>query len=162
MEPQVELGWLAWLQASQLSAAVKASSGLYPAINTLHVLGIAFIVGSLAALDLRFLGFGKDIPAPAAERFLRRIAAAGLLVAVPSGVLLFMTEAETLPANRLFLVKMGLFAAAILNAALFVWLWRQRISQWDIRPPILGQAQAAASLALWIGVASSGRLIAYY
>jgi len=48
------------------------------------VLGLGLVIGSLVALDLRLLGFARDIPAPAAERFLRRIAIGGLLVAVLS------------------------------------------------------------------------------
>ena len=54
---------------------------------------------------------------------------AGLLVAAPTGVMLFMTDATQVAANPAFRLKLVLIAAAVLNAAAFhrcVWFGTPR------------------------------------
>jgi uncharacterized membrane protein YqgA involved in biofilm formation len=162
MEELAQPGWAAALEATILALAVKQAPGVYPVINVLHVLAVGLIIGGIAALDLRLLGFAKDIPVKAAELFLRRIAAAGVVMAVPTGALLFLADASALSGNSTFLTKLVLVALALANAALFMGLWRGRIADWDVSPPLLGKLQAFLSLSLWFSAATAGRLIAFY
>jgi hypothetical protein len=150
------------LQSSDLAHAVKRAPGVYPIVNTAHVLGLALAIGSLVALDLRLLGAARDIPIAAAERYLRQLAIAGLAIAAASGLLLFAAEAVTLSANRVFLAKMALLIAALANAAVFVLVWGKQTGTWVTSVPAAAQMQAALSLLLWIGIVVAGRLIAYY
>lgn len=154
-------GWAAAIEASPIATAVKTGYLVYPLVNTAHVLGMALIVGAMAALDLRILGLARDIPLRAAERYLRALAICGLMIAIPSGAALFAADAVTMDRSTIFALKLGLIALALANAALFAALWRGRIATWDSQPAIFGRIQAALSLTLWIGVATSGRLIAY-
>jgi hypothetical protein len=153
---------LAAIQASDVAQAVKKAPGLYPFVNTVHVLAIGVLIGSMVVLDLLLLGFGRAVPIDAAEPFLRRIAGWGFLFAVISGLLLFSAEAVALSKNQIFLTKLGLLAAALANAGLFIVLWRGDMSRSADNHRFWSQLQAGASLFLWISVASAGRLIAYY
>ena len=51
------LSWAQWLQATPTRAAIRESLW-FPIIETVHVLGIAFVLGTVGILDLRLLGFG--------------------------------------------------------------------------------------------------------
>lgn len=155
-------GWAASLEASPFAVWLKQSEFLFPFVNVGHVLGIALLVGAIVALDLRLLGFARGLSVAAAERFLRGLALAGLIVAAPTGILMFIADAAPLSTNATFLLKIGLVTAGLVNAVLFVWLWRKRMIAWDSGPPVLGRVQAALSLGLWLGAATAGRLIAYF
>ncbi len=154
--------WAVALQDSALGLGIRHSIWIYPVANILHVLGMALLVGSIIALDLRLLGFGRKIvPVAAASRFLTPIAIGGILLIVPSGLTLFTADAGPLAANRILQIKLVLIALGLLNAILFRVLWERRLSHWDRDRPVLGITQAFASMAIWLGVPVLGRLIAY-
>lgn len=154
--------WAAALEASAWALGVRDSTWIYPLANLVHLLGLTLLVGPIAVLDLRLLGFGRSVEVPALSRLLTPVAIAGLLLSVASGAVLFIADAGALVANRVFLVKMALLAAGLANAILFRLLWQSRLRRWDVRPPGLGRLQAAVSVLIWLGTATSGRLIAYF
>ena len=162
MEHGLAPGWAEMLQASDLAGVIRQSFFLYPLANTGHVLGIALIVGAVVALDLRLLGFGRGIEPASTSRFLTRIVAFGLLVAVPSGTMMFLADASALAGNWVFQMKIVLAGSALVNAILFRAIWGRRLAAWDAAPPSIGRVQILVSLLLWLGAASSGRLIAYF
>jgi hypothetical protein len=47
-----------WLEATTIGSAIRNSSWLFPAIESVHVLGIIVLVGSTGLFDLRLLGKG--------------------------------------------------------------------------------------------------------
>ena len=151
MEPAGD--WLAALHGSPAAAALRASPWLYPAVETVHILGLALLVGAVAVFDLRVLGAGPALPRDALGRLALPLAAGGLAAAAVSGAALFAADAVELAANPAFLWKMGLFLLALLNVA----LWHR----WSARHPRRARQGAAASLLLWTAVLVAGRLIAY-
>lgn len=60
---------LAWLEENALSTSVRESRLLYPTILALHSVGMAFLVGLSAAIDLRILGCAPRLPLAPMERF---------------------------------------------------------------------------------------------
>ena len=44
-----------WLETSAVGTTVSQSTWLFPAIETVHVIALALVVGSIAVLDLRLL-----------------------------------------------------------------------------------------------------------
>ncbi len=155
--------WLLWLQNGQVGQAMRQSIVLYPAVEVLHILGMATLLGSILCMDLRLMGAARAIPATRLARHLLPVAIAGFALAVPMGLLLFVTEAAALSRNPAFLAKLGLIALAGANAAAFhLGPWRA-VLLWDVdaRPPAAARAFGAASAMLWISVATCGRLIAY-
>ena len=116
---------------------------------------------AILLLCLRLLGARRLFPLAEVSATLTPFAVAGLLVLLPTGVLLFSADAAPLLGNRLMQAKLLLVFLGIANALLFRRLWRHRLADWDWRPPAAGRLQAVMSLLCWIAVASLGRLIAY-
>lgn len=155
--------WVAWLEESAPAAWVRESPWAYPAVETAHILGFTALVGAAVAFDLRLLGLSRALPAPAAARHLLGLSRWSLLAVVPSGLLLFATQATETWANPAFRAKLVLIAAAGLNALAFR-LWTSRsIERWEMAggTPAGAKAAAVLSLLLWAGVIACGRFIAY-
>ncbi|MBM3544409.1 MAG: hypothetical protein FJX44_07900 [Alphaproteobacteria bacterium] len=134
---------------------------LYPIVNVTHLFGMVLIVGGIGLLDLRLLGFARQIPLLAIYGLLTGAAAIGIVIQVSSGIPLFASDATALIGNDAFVLKMLLFAVALTNALAFRLLWRGHIAGWDRHPPLFGLVQAALSLMLWLSIAALGRWIAY-
>jgi hypothetical protein len=150
-------GWLASTAPAQL---MRSNAWLYPVVETAHILGFVLLVGAVAMFDLRVLGFGQALPPRALARHLLPWSAGGLLLVVPSGLLLLSAQAADMLANPVFLLKMGLVVAAGLNALAFhlgSW-WRTNGSG---APPPAARANAALSLLFWVAVIACGRMLAY-
>ena len=153
--------WAAGLEGSAVGEWMRGSDWAYPVVNLLHLLGLVLLVGAMLLLDLRLLGARRLFPLAEVSATLTPLAIAGLLVLLPTGVLLFSADAAPLLGNRLMQAKLLLVFLGIANALLFRRLWRHRLADWDWRPPAAGRLQAVMSLLCWIAVASLGRLIAY-
>lgn len=153
--------WAEAIEDSGLGIFMRESLLAYPAANLLHILGLTLLVGPIIALDLRLLGLARAMPAAAASKLLTPIAVVGLTMLLISGPALFAADAGPLALHPLMQIKLALVALGIANALLFRRLWQHRLADWDAAPPALGRAQAAASILLWLAVASCGRLIAY-
>jgi hypothetical protein len=118
------------------------------------------LVGAAAMFDLRLLGFGRTLPVQALARHLLPWSWFGLLLIVPSGLLMFSTQPELLD-NDVFVLKLALIAAAGVNALVFhAGPWRGA-ADWSAGAPAWARLHAALSLLLWIAVIACGRLLAY-
>jgi hypothetical protein len=151
------------IEALPLAFWMRAGAWPFPAANTVHVIGIALLFGGIAAFDLRLLhAGGRAIEISALARLILPLAMTGFALAVASGALMFIANAREYWANPLFSWKLGLIAAAGLNAlVLHATSWRHRES-WGERAPVFARAAGFASLALWAGVIGCGRLMAYF
>jgi hypothetical protein len=150
-----------WLAATPPAALLREHAWLYPLAETLHILGFVLLVGAVAMFDLRVLGLGAKLPVRALGRFLLPWSAGGFLLAAPTGALLFITQAGDFLANRVFLLKLALIGAALLNAALFhLGPWRSAGLDAGVAPR-RARIQAAGSLLAWVAIIACGRLLAY-
>ncbi len=149
------------LAALPLAVWMRGVTWAYPVVETLHIAALACLVGSIAVVDLRILGFSKALPAGALMRHVLpfSIAAFGLVVA--SGLMLFLAHAGDLIGNRVFLIKICLIGAAGINAALFHAGSWARPENWSAKAPLPARALAASSLLIWVAVIACGRWIAY-
>lgn len=155
--------WLVALEQSGLGAAMRQSMLLYPAVEVLHILGFALLVGSIVGFDLRVLGLSRILPLGVFARHSIPLAMAGFFVAAPTGFLLFATEATSIAANRAFQIKLICVGLGLANAALFhLGPWRS-MDVWGkaAAAPWAARIGAAVSLAAWVGALIGGRLIAY-
>ena len=151
------------VQAWPLSVFLRRSIWVYPLVNTLHLLGIALLIGGIVALDLRLLGLWRRVPVGPLARVLVPIAAAGLVLAAPMGALLFLVRAADYAALWLFQAKMALLVFALVNAVVIVrskgWRRLQADPDAGISPSL--RIGAVASLVTWLGVLTVGRLVGY-
>ena len=151
------------IEMSALGQAMRQSLWLYPAVETVHIVGLALLVGSIAVLDLRLLGLSRSIP-------VRRLAAhvlpwtiGSFALILPSGLAMFAAHAGDYIDSPVFVLKMCLILAAAANAAAFHLAWFPGVASWDAdaKPPRAVRAMGALSLVLWVSVIACGRLLAY-
>ena len=156
--------WLRWLENTAVAVTVRESLWVYPAVETAHIIGFVVLVGAAAMFDLRLLGRSSELPVSDTARHLLTWSRASLLIVVPSGFLLFMSNATALSTNPAFRLKLVLLATAGVNAYLFHrWPFRT-VTTWnrEVATPAAAKISAAVSLALWAGVITCGRFIAYF
>jgi hypothetical protein len=134
---------------------IATSPWAYPALEVVHILGVALLLGNLVALELRVWGAAGELPVAALARLSLGLALTGFALAAGSGLLMFASQPLELLANRSFVLKLGLLALAGLNAALFH--ARGGLGRLDA----LARIQTLVSLGLWIGAIIAGRWIAY-
>jgi hypothetical protein len=127
----------------------------YPALEVLHIIGIALLVGNLVLLELRVWGIAAELPLRPLARLSVLLALCGFGMLAFSGLLMFATRPDELLANRAFTVKLGLIMVAGLNAG-----WFHARGGID-KPDHTARAQTALSLGLWVAVIICGRWIAY-
>ncbi len=155
--------WLAWLEGTHLSVWVREATWAYPLIETAHILGFTILVGSAFMFDLRLLGLAPSLPVAATARHLLRWSRLSLLLVLPTGLMLFMTQATETWANTAFRLKLLLLCVAALNALIFR-LWTFGALE-KLEPqkgmPLAAKLSALVSLLVWTGVITCGRLIAY-
>jgi hypothetical protein len=136
-------------------AALQSHPWAYPALEALHIVGIALLLGNLVALEMRVFDRAVALPIDALARLSLTVALGGFALAAATGLLMFATQPAELLANRSFLWKMGLLAAAGGNAAWFH--ARGSLSKLDTT----ARAQMLMSTAIWLAVVFCGRWIAY-
>jgi hypothetical protein len=161
MQPGAAL--LGALQQGSFAAAMRESIWLYPAVQTVHIIGFAILVGAVIMFDLRVMGVSKRVPVRMLAQHLLPWAVAALLLIVPTGFLMFSADATGLINNRAFVIKMVLLMLAATNAAAFHLGAFRSVEQWDqgTKAPRPARLHAAASLLIWLGVITCGRMIAY-
>ena len=91
----------------------------YPALEVLHIVGIALLLGNLVLLEVRLWGGGATLPLPALARVALPLMLAGFGLCAASGLLMFASQPLELLDNRAFVIKMGLLMVAGSNAAIF-------------------------------------------
>jgi hypothetical protein len=153
-----------WLESWPISVAVRESAWVFPAIESVHVIAITLVVGSILIVDLRVLGWASR------DERVTHIAGSILpwtwgvfCVAVISGFSLFAAKAHTYFANFNFEAKMVLMAMAFLNMLVFHLIPYRSVRCWDIeRPaPFLAKFACAVSVTLWVLIVAMGRWIGF-
>lgn len=154
---------LDWLESTALSMAIRQSLWLYPGLEVVHILGIVLLVGPALMFDLRLLGFSKELSIVDLSRLLLPWSQRGLLLIVPSGLLLFITNAKSLGVNPTFWFKMGLLAIAGVNVFLFHrYIFKTALHfEEKNRLPHAAKISAVVSILVWTAVIAFGRWLAY-
>ena len=143
------------LEASDLAGLLRRARWTYPAVNTLHVLGIALLVGAIVPMDLRLIGAWRpDIALPSVLRLLRPVAATGAGLALATGALLFIVQARDYVGQPLFAVKMALVAVGLAHAL----AWGGALDTASRRRQRLA---GGVSLTIWLAVLACGRMLGY-
>ncbi len=153
-----------WLEQTPVGAAVRQSLWLFPAIETVHLLGMAALLATIGAFDLRLMGI--IMRAESVSSVARRLlpwAWTAFALQVITGGLLFSSEAVHMYRNPAFRVKMLLIVLAGLHALIFQVAARRRTAAWDgaATPPAGVRTAGLVSLLLWMGVVAAGRWIGF-
>ncbi|MDP3700961.1 MAG: hypothetical protein Q8R72_08665 [Hylemonella sp.] len=136
-------------------SSLQSSAWAYPALEVVHLSGIALLIGNLVLLELRVFGLGAALPVRELARLSLSLAVAGFGLAAASGLLMFASQPAELLANRAFTLKMLLLLAAACNAGWFH--GRGSLHKLDA----LARVQMLLSTLIWLAVLVCGRWIAY-
>jgi len=131
--------------------------GFPPIVQTIHILSIGCIMGSIVFIDLRVLGLAA--PSQTIPEMLRRLMPwvwTSLILLFLSGAMFVVARPTRYFVNPVFGIKFALLIPAIVLAVLL-----QRMFAKNPAPRLSVKAVAALSLLLWFGVVMAGRWIAY-
>ena len=152
------------LESSGVGRWMREALWAYPAVETVHIMGLALLFGSIVIVDLRLMGLGRNVSAVAAARNILPWTVAGFVTAAATGSLMFTAHASEFLEAPVFLLKMSLIVLGIVNAiALRVGALRSA-GAWEtgVLPPPRVRVAAGVSLVVWLGVIACGRLLAYF
>ena len=156
---------LGWLQATPIASAIAENEILFPWIESVHVLAIVLVVGTISIVDLRLLGIASlDLTVRRLMRDVIPYTWGAFAVAAVTGSLMFSSDAVHYAHNFLFRGKLVLLALAGLNMAVFHFIGIGDVERWDTgtgHTPIAAKVAATISLLVWIAVVAFGREIGF-
>ncbi len=158
------LGFCKWLEMTSVGSGVRESVWLFPVIESLHLLGMAALVGTIFILDLRLLGWTmRRVRVSALAGWLFPWTWAGFTVQVVTGGLLFSSEAVKLYPNPAFRLKLIFIILAGMHALLFHRLVYRDVAAWNDSAvlPVGAKIAGLTSIFLWAGIVTAGRFIGF-
>lgn len=152
------LPFFQWMDSLPVSDMLKESEYLSAANNLVHLLSLAVFAGAIVIVDLRLLGTGlKDLPRARVARDAQPWLIGGFLGLLITGFFALVPTAMQQYYNATFWFKMDLLAFGLI----FTFTIRRYVALADearvgrVLPAIVG----LVSIAVWMGVAASARLI---
>jgi len=152
-----------WLRATPLSLAIASHDWVIPAVQSVHIVMIAALIGSILVINLRLLNLiekGQAITT-LMDHYLP-VVAISILVLALTGAVLIIGE----PTRALFRITFWIKMALVLAAAILTW----GLSRFSRTPAALGGDASAAmalkggavlALLLWTAIIFAGRWIGY-
>ena len=145
----------------KFSYAMTVNKWWWTFLMALHFMGLILIVGTVGLLDIRIMGFMKQLPIAPLHRFLPW-AMVGLGINIVTGLLAFIGLTENYIYSGAFWLKMLFLLLLGLNAAAFyltgVFDGVERLGAGE-DATISAKLIAASSLFLWFAVIILGRYI---
>jgi hypothetical protein len=155
---------LGWLDSTSLAVFIRESPWTFPAIEAIHVIALALVVGTIAIIDLRLLGFAST------HRAFTELSGevlpwtwSAFVFAATTGVLMFVSQPLGYYENSAFRIKIVLLLLAGLNMMVFQLITHRGVSRWDraASVPLSGKLAGALSLIFWIAIVFFGRRIGF-
>ena len=153
------------IEYSSLGISIAESLWAFPTLETIHVIALVTVLGTIFVMDLRLLGLASNqIAVTRMSKDTLPWTWAAFVLAAITGTLLFISKASSYMINPYFLFKMWLIVIAGLNMLYFHFVTQKTVAQWDEHPaPLPTGAKVAATLSLvfWIAVVFCGRAIGF-
>jgi hypothetical protein len=135
----------------------------WPAMESIHFIGLSLLIGTIVVFDLRLLGMGRRIPIAALHKLIPW-GIAGYGINLVSGAMFLMAAPDQYIYNPAFHFKVLFMAIAGFNASAFYLVAAPRTMGPDAAADVPHRARliAVTSIAMWIGVIVCGRLLTFY
>jgi hypothetical protein len=134
----------------------RASLYIGPTVNLFHLLSMVTFMGALFLVDLRLLGVGlRHRPVSAVAREAWPWLMAGLIGVTVTGIPQLAERATDQYVNSTFWVKMWL----LIFGLIWIFTVRRSVTRRDEASGALPKVVALVSIVVWVGVASTARLI---
>jgi hypothetical protein len=147
-----------WLEMLPLATRI-GESAWFPFLESIHVLTAMFLVGAILFVDLRLLGLAA-MRYPMG-RFIEEVlpwAWVSFMIALISGLGMFITRASAYVGNRAFQLKLIMLVIAAINMLYFHrWSGADFAASQSHQPAFGVRLVGAISLAAWIGATLAGR-----
>lgn len=149
-----------WLQDLSVSNWIATDETIwsFPLILFLHSVGMGLTAGVMFIICLRLVGVGRPLPV-SSMRMLFRIFWGGFVLNAITGSLLFAAHATITGNEPDYYAKLALIAVGVALAFPLQKFVDGEGS--DGRIPASVKGMAAAGLAVWVGVITTGRFLAY-
>jgi hypothetical protein len=160
----VILNILQWINDLPLAESIRSSFWMFPALETIHVIAIVFVLGSITRLDMRLLGLvWQTRPVTEVSEEMLPWTWTSFVIAVVFGLLLWSSKPIEYFGIAFFDVKMILIALAGVNMLLFQFIIFKDVAKWDRDPipPPAARLAGGLSMAFWLGVVICGRFIGF-
>jgi hypothetical protein len=155
---------ISYFEDSALADNIRENDLLFPLIESVHVLAICLVVGSILVVDLRLLGLASiDRPVSRVTSGILPLTWSAFALAVASGALLFISNATKYLENGYFVAKIILICIAGLNMAIFHAIGAGDLPKWENETTLPFSARLAGGLSilLWVSVVTCGRWIGF-
>jgi len=156
---------LSFMEATPWGTAVRESTWLFPTIESIHVLALVLVVGSIMVVDLRLLNVASR------QRSVKELTEdvlpwtwAAFGAAAITGTLLFSSSAIRYSGIWQFEAKMCMLVLAAINMGVFHLGAFRSVTHWDqpnVRPPVAARLAGGISLAIWVSIVALGRWIGF-
>ena len=145
---------LVWIENTSLALWVGTSLWAYPLLLSIHITGLAIIVGIFAIRDFHLVGVVSGL---SVSNFLelKRLAYCGFMINGLSGIMLFSSQASYLATNLPFLLKIFFIGLGMILASQIHKKIGRKKEQTGLKK------LAILSMICWFGAIVAGRLIAY-
>ena len=150
-----------FLKATALSHWIVETTWVWPLCEAIHFMGLSLLIGMIAPLDVRLMGFMKGVPIAALRRLVPW-AVAGFLINLVTGLVFFIGAPSQYIANTSWWLKVLFLLIAGVNILAFE---TQRSRILAMAPgrdtPAAVKAIGAVSLVSWFMVLYWGRMLAF-
>src|SRR5688572_28653512 len=151
-----------WLELTSVSVAIKSNEWIIPLVQSIHIVTIAIVFGSILMIALRVLGLVRvdQTPAEVLARFsswIRR----GIVVLLLTGALLVLGEPVREVTSLSFWLKMGLNVVGVIGALAFRRVLAPAVAGGQTQFTAGTKTAAMATVLLWLTIIFLGRAIAY-
>lgn len=156
--------WLKGLEDSGLANSLRSSLYYFPFLESIHVMALSVVFGTIVIVDLRVLGLAsRQRPFTRMSSELLRLTWGAFAISLLTGALMFTTNARVYAHDTPFQVKMLLLLCAGINMAAFHLTAGKSVARWDTQPaaPGIGRLTAALSIVLWVAIIFTGRAIGF-
>ena len=151
---------LMWFRDTWLGDVARQNPWLFTTGLVTHFVGFCLLIGAMLVIDLRLLGFFKQVPLAGALKLLS-VAIFGFALNLATGYMFFCFDPVGYWENPAFRIKLALLAIGGLNALWFLVFRHRTLAAAAHGQPTdaATKLSAAASLLLWFTVILFGRLI---
>ena len=155
---------ISYFEDSALADNIRENDLLFPLIESVHVVSICLVVGSILVIDLRLLGLASlNRPVGGITKAILPLTWSAFAVAAVSGLLLFVSNATKYLDNGYFVAKVLLICAAGLNMVVFHGISAKDLPRWENEAalPLPARLAGGLSILLWVAVVTCGRWIGF-
>ena len=152
------------IQSSTLGDTIAESTWMFPTIETIHVIALVMVVGTISIMDLRMIGVAsRDVAITQVSKDTLPYTWAAFVLAAITGLLLFTSKAQDYVNNPYFKFKLVFMALAGFNMMYFHFFTYRTVEHWDRDPSVPFAVKLAGflSLGFWLAVVFCGRLIGF-